>query len=216
MGTVAVVLGRFLPEEIEALVALGELQRAQRLLDMVDAHGRSTGQAWSLAAAGRCRGLLLAAQGETDEALQALEEALSHHARLEMPLELARTLLVRGQIHRRHKRKRAARDSLAQALELFERSGAALWATRAREELGRVGVRPHAPQHLTAAERRVAELAAAGLTNQEVAAAAFLSPRTVEANLTRVYRKLGIRSRAELGVRLAEYSGAPGGQRSGA
>jgi DNA-binding CsgD family transcriptional regulator len=76
-------------------------------------------------------------------------------------------------------------------------------------------VRPRAPQDLTAAERRVAELAASGLTNQEVAAAAFLSPKTVEDNLTRIYRKLGIRSRAELGVRLAEYSGAPGGQRSG-
>jgi DNA-binding NarL/FixJ family response regulator len=215
-GTVAVLLGRFLPEEIEALVALGELQRAQRLLDMLDAHGRSTGQAWSLAAAGRCRGLLLAAQGETDEALQALEEALSHHARLDMPLELARTLLVRGQIHRRHKRKRAARDSLAQALELFERSGAVLWAARAREELGRVGLRPRGPRELTPAERRVAELAASGLTNQQVAAAAFLSAKTVEDNLTRVYRKLGIRSRAELGVRLAQRNDAPGGQRSGA
>jgi DNA-binding CsgD family transcriptional regulator len=86
--------------------------------------------------------------------------------------------------------------------------GAALWAKRAREELGRVGVRPRAPQHLTAAERRVAELAASGLTNQEIAAAAFMSRKTVEANLTRVYRKLGIRSRAELGVRLAERDGA--------
>jgi DNA-binding CsgD family transcriptional regulator len=203
-GTVTIVLSRFLPEEIEALVALGELQRAERLLDMVDADGRRTGVAWPLAGAARCRGLLLAAQGETDGALQALEEALRHYAGLEMPLEVARTLLVSGQIHRRHKRKRVARDSLAQALDLFERSGAALWAKRAREELGRVGVRPHAPQDLTAAERRVAELAARGLTNQQVAAAAFLSPKTVEANLTRVYRKLGIRSRAELGVRLVE------------
>jgi DNA-binding NarL/FixJ family response regulator len=215
-GAVAMPPGAALPDEIEALVALGELQRVQRLLDMLDAHGRGSGLAWPLATAARCRGLLLAAQGETDEALQALEEALSHHARLEMPLELARTLLVRGQIQRRHKRKRAARDSLAQALKLFERSGAVLWAARAREELGRVGLRPRAPQHLTAAERRVAELAASGLTNQQVAAAAFLSPKTVEDNLTRIYRKLGIRSRAELGVRLAQRNDAPGGQRSGA
>ena len=133
-----------------------------------------------------------------------------------MPLERARTLLVRGQVQRRQRRKRAASDSLAETLELFERSGAALWAKRAREELGRVGVRPRAPQGLTAAERRVAELAASGLTNQEVAAAAFMSRKTVEANLTRIYRKLGIRSRAELGVRLAERNGAQGDQRNGA
>jgi DNA-binding CsgD family transcriptional regulator len=216
VGGVVVPLHADLPDAIEALVALGEVQRAERLLEILEAYGRSTDLAWPLATAARCRGLLLAAQGEPDGALRALEEACTHYARLEMPLEVARTLLVGGQIHRRHKRKRAARDSLAQALGLFERSGAALWAKRAREELGRVGVRPRAPRDLTAAERRIAELAAAGLTNQEVAAAAFLSPRTVEANLTRVYRKLGIRSRAELGVRLGEYSGAPGSQRSGA
>jgi DNA-binding CsgD family transcriptional regulator len=190
--------------------------RAERLLEILEAYGRSSGLAWPLATAARCRGLLLAAQGASDGALRALEEALAHHAGLEMPLERARTLLVRGQVQRRHKRKRAAWDSLAQALELFERSGAALWAKRAREELGRVGVRPRAPQHLTAAERRVAELAVSGLTNQEIAAAAFLSRKTVEANLTRVYRKLGIRSRAELGVRLAERDGAQDGQRNGA
>jgi DNA-binding CsgD family transcriptional regulator len=215
-GTVAMTPGAFLPDEIEALIALGELQRAERLLEILQAYGRSSGLAWPLATAARCRGLLLAAQGDADGALQALEEALRHHASLEMPLERARTLLVGGQIQRRYKRKRAAWDSLAQALDLFERSGAALWAKRAHQELDRVGLRPRAPQSLTAAERRVAELAASGLTNQEVAAAAFLSPKTVEDNLTRIYRKLGIRSRAQLGVRLAEYSSAQGSQRSGA
>jgi DNA-binding CsgD family transcriptional regulator len=212
----AAQLSAALPDEIEALVALGELRRAERLLEILEASGRSSGRAWPLATAARCRGLLLAAQGETDGALRALEEALSHHAGLEMPLERARTLLVYGQVQRRQRRKRAASDSLAQALELFERSGAAQWAKRAREELGRVGVRPRAPQGMTAAERRVAELAASGLTNQEVAAAAFMSRKTVEANLTRIYRKLGIRSRAELGVRLAERNGAQGEQRNGA
>ena len=215
-GAVPAQLSTALPDEIEALIALGELRRAERLLETLEACGRSSGLAWPLATAARCRGLLLAAQGESDGALRALEEALAHHAGLEMPLERARTLLVRGQVQRRQRRKRAASDSLAETLELFERFGAALWAKRAREELGRVGVRPRAPQGLTAAERRVAELTASGLTNQEVAAAAFLSRKTVEANLTRIYRKLGIRSRAELGVRLAERDGAQGGQRSGA
>jgi DNA-binding CsgD family transcriptional regulator len=208
---VALQLSADLPDAIEALVGLGELQRAGRLLDMIDAYGRSTGLAWPLAAAARCRGLLLAAQGQTDLALQALEEAITHYAGLQMPLELARTLLVCGQIQRRQKHKRAARASLARALELFETAGAVLWAKRARLELGRIGLRPTAPQGLTAAERRVAELATRGLTNQEIAAAAFLSSKTVEANLTHIYRKLGIRSRAELGLRLAERDAAPGG-----
>jgi DNA-binding CsgD family transcriptional regulator len=215
-GAVPAQLSTALPDEIEALIALGELRRAERLLEILEASGRSTGLAWPLATAARCRGLLLAAQGESDGALAALEEALSHHAGLEMPLERARTLLVYGQVQRRHKRKRAASDSLAQAVEVFEAAGAALWAKRAREELGRVGMRPRAPQGLTAAERRVAELAASGLTNQEVAVAAFMSRKTVEANLTRIYRKLGIRSRAELGVRLAERDGAQGERRNGA
>jgi DNA-binding CsgD family transcriptional regulator len=215
-GAVATPLSAALPDEIEALVALGEFRRAERLLGMLDAYGRGSGLAWPLATAARCRGLLLAAQGETDGGLRVLEEALTHHAGLEMPLELARTLLVRGRIQRRRRGKRAAWDSLAQALALFERSGAALWAKRARQELGRVGVRPRAPEGLTTVERRVAELVASGLTNHEVAAAAFLSHKTVEANLTRIYRKLGIRSRAELGVRLAEHNGPQSDQRNGA
>jgi DNA-binding CsgD family transcriptional regulator len=96
-----------------------------------------------------------------------------------------------------------AAEWLRQALELFEQAGARLWAQRARAELGRVGVRPAAPGQLTACERRVAELAAYGRTNRQVAAQLFISPKTVEANLARAYRKLGIRSRAELGARLA-------------
>jgi DNA-binding NarL/FixJ family response regulator len=78
-----------------------------------------------------------------------------------------------------------------------------MWAEQARAELGRVGLR-RAPDELTPTERRVAELAATGLTNREVASAAFMSPKTVEANLARVYRKLGIASRAELGARMAD------------
>ncbi len=95
-----------------------------------------------------------------------------------------------------------AADALRQALELFERLGAPVWADRARGELARVGLRHRSPHELTATELRIAELAAGGLTNREVATAAFMSPKTVEANLSRVYRKLGIRSRAELGARM--------------
>jgi DNA-binding NarL/FixJ family response regulator len=86
---------------------------------------------------------------------------------------------------------------------VFEQLGARSWTERTKAELDRVGLR-RAPNDLTPTERRVAELAATGLTNREVASKAFLSPKTVQANLARVYRKLGINSRAELGARMAE------------
>jgi DNA-binding NarL/FixJ family response regulator len=121
-----------------------------------------------------------------------------------MPFERARTLLVKGGIERRARRRADAKQSLQRALEIFERVGARLWAERTRRELGRLGLRRAAGDELTESERRVAELAAQGLTNRAVAARLFLSPKTVEANLARAYRKLGITSRAELGARMAE------------
>lgn len=119
-----------------------------------------------------------------------------------MPFERGRTLLVKRRIERRAKRKAAARASLEWALAIFEELPAPLWAALTRDELRRLGLRPAARDELTETERRVAELAASGLTNREVAAQLHMSPKTVEANLARVYRKLGIRSRAELGARL--------------
>ena len=123
-----------------------------------------------------------------------------------MPIagEGARHLLLAGQLHRRRKEKLKARAALEKALAGFEAVGAAGWAERTRAELARVNIRPAAPTDLTASEQRVAELAARGLTTRQIAEAAFVSPKTVEANLTRIYRKLGIRSRAELGQRWAE------------
>jgi DNA-binding NarL/FixJ family response regulator len=119
-----------------------------------------------------------------------------------MPFERARSLLVLGQLQRRQGRQTAAAQSLKDALRGFEELGAPLWADRARGELGRTNVGPHATNVLTRSEQRVAELAASGMTNRAVAAALFISPKTVEANLARVYRKLGIHSRAELGGRM--------------
>jgi DNA-binding NarL/FixJ family response regulator len=126
-----------------------------------------------------------------------------------MPFELGRTLLVRGEVERRAKRKAAAKESLERALVIFDELGAPLWARRTREELQRIGLRRATGDELSEGERRVAELAASGLTNREVAAQLFMSPKTIEANLARVYRKLGIRSRAELGARVAELAREP-------
>jgi len=191
---------RFHADHIEAVIGLGDLPRAERLLGWLEERGRANGPAWTLATGARCRGLLLAARGDIESAAGALEDALRHHEQLAMPFELGRTLLVMGQVQRRARRKRLAREHLERAREIFESLPSPPWAERARAELSRIGLRPPAPRALTATEERVAAMAASGHTNRQVAQALFLSPRTVEANLARIYRKLGISSRAELGV----------------
>jgi DNA-binding CsgD family transcriptional regulator len=199
---------RFHANHVEALVGLGDLDRAGELLGWLEVRGRATGRRWTLATAARCRGLLLAARGDTPGALRVLDEALRHHQHLAMPFELGRTLLVTGQLQRRAKRKALARQHLERALGIFESLPAPIWAARARTELSRIGLRPPAPLELTATEERVATLAASGHTNRQVAAELFLSPRTVEDNLARAYRKLGVSSRAELGAAMTRRESA--------
>lgn len=189
------------PFHIESLLALGELESARAVLERLEQRGRSFPRLWIATTLPRARALVLAAEGDMAGALAEIEK-LDLSAAARIPFELGATLLVKGQLHRRANQKRLAAGALRQALELFERLGAPVWADRARGELARVGLRHHSPHELTATELRIAELAAGGLTNREVATAAFMSPKTVEANLSRVYRKLGIRSRAELGARM--------------
>jgi DNA-binding CsgD family transcriptional regulator len=189
----------------EAAVTLGDLERAQRITDELEEHGRRVEHRWSLAAGARCRALIRVASGDVPGGLAACDEAMAWHESLPMPFERARTLLVKGVIERRARRRSEAHRSLTEAAETFERMGARLWAGRARAELKRIGLRRSTGHELTEGERRCAELAASGMTNREVAAALFISPKTVEANLARVYRKLGIGSRAELGSRMREY-----------
>ena len=193
-----------LPDAIEAFVALGELERAQGLTAMLERHSRTRAQPSVLASVARCRALLAAAGGDLERASAEIELALHQQRRIEMPLELARTLLVAGQLERRSKRKRPAREALREALEIFDAIGARLWAQRARTELERTGVRHTEGDELTPTELRVAELAADGLTNRRIAETLFVSAKTVEANLARVYLKLGIRSRAQLGAAMAQ------------
>ena len=192
---------RFVPDEIEALTRLGQLEAAEALLGPFDVRSAQLQRAWGLAAALRCRGLLLASRGDTAAAAAVLESALASIQRLTLPFEEARTLLAVGEVHRRARHKRAAVSYLREALREFERLGAPLWATRARGELDRVGIRgPRAESGpvLTAAEQRVVGLVVAGQTNTEIAAQLFMGRRTVEAHLSRVYQKLAVRSRTEL------------------
>jgi DNA-binding CsgD family transcriptional regulator len=196
------MMAPFLPDEIEALIRLGELERASQLLDLLEQKGDQLNSHWALGAAQRYRALLHAARGDFDDAAAALDEALVHHEHLGMPLERARTLLVKGQLHRRQRQKRAAGESLSAAFTIFDQCGASSWAKHAQGELARVGTR-RTSQELTATEQRVATLAANGMTNRAIAATLFISPKTVEANIAKTYRKLSIRSRAELGMAMA-------------
>ena len=185
-----------LADTLEALVSVGDLEEAERKLRPWEQRARLLDRAWALAITARSRALLLAAQGDLEGAQVALRGALAEHARAEDPFQRARTLLVLGATQRRAKQRGAARATLAEALAAFERVGAPLWVEKARAELARIGGRAPSRDELTVAERRIAELVAEGHTNREVAAALFITEHTVEAALTRTYRKLGIRSRA--------------------
>jgi DNA-binding CsgD family transcriptional regulator len=193
----------FVVDQIEALIELGRRDEAEEVLSWHEGNARRLERASALAACLRCQGLLAAQAGALDEAVQAYEDALEWHRKVEIPLDRGRTLLALGAAQRRAKRRREARETLESALAAFERLGTTLWAERARGELRRISGRAPAPGALTPAETRIAALVAEGKTNREVAAALFLSERTVEGHLSRVYGKLGVRSRTELARELA-------------
>ena len=212
--TAAVGLGepsvvKFLPDQIEALAALGEVRHAWSFTRQLEARGKVLRRPWALATGARCRAHLAATDGDLQGARAACEQALSHHEQLPMPFELGRTLLVKGMIERRAVQKSAARASLGQALSIFEHLGAPLWASKARKELDKIIVCP-ASNGLTRTEQRVAALVAQGRTNKEVAAAMFVTENTVQTHIRHIFQKLGVRSRTELAAKLLS---APAGDR---
>ena len=197
-----------LAEAVEALVAIGEVDRAAALSLEHERIARGLGRAWVLALAARCEALIADARGDEAAAGAAFERALGAHLDQERPLEHARTLLAHGAFLRRQRHKRAAREALERALAIFETAEAGRWAERTRAELGRIGGRrAPATGTLSATESAIARLVASGRTNREVAAALHLSARTVEWNLSRVYRKLGVRSRTELAAAVGTEAG---------
>jgi DNA-binding CsgD family transcriptional regulator len=193
----------FGPDAIEALIDVGRLDEAEPMIEKLETNGRRLDRAWLLATGARCRGMWWAAKGDLDQAMQALTAAMAEHDRLPMPFERARTLLVLGQLQRRQRLKQAASETFGEALREFERMGAALWVQRTRDELDRTKVGTPQNTALTPTEQKIAELATSGMTNREVAETLFVSLKTVEANLTQIYRKLGIRSRAQLAMKFA-------------
>src|SRR5262249_33942200 len=143
-------------------------------------------------------------EGDMPGAFSAFDRVLTDQPDPAWPFERARTLLCLGTVRRQAQQKKAAREALEQALGVFEKLGARLWAEKARAELARISGRRPAHEELTETERRVAELAAQGRTNKEIAAELYMGVSTVESHLSRVYRKLGIRSRSGLGPELAK------------
>ena len=194
------------PDTIETLVALGELERAGNYLERFAGSAERLDSPLARAGALRCRGLLSAAEGRPEEAFEAFERSLADAERF--PLERARTLLGLGTVRRQNQQKKAAREALEQALALFDTLGARLWAEKARAELKRISGRTPASEALTETERRVAELAALGRSNKEIAAELYMGLSTVEAHLSHVYRKLDVR-RAGLAARLTPPQGTP-------
>jgi DNA-binding CsgD family transcriptional regulator len=190
---------------VEALVRSGRSEQAERAYRAVAHEAERTGRPAALAAAARCRGLLV---GSLDDARQAFDEALRRHDEAGVPFERARTQLCYGEILRRGRLRGPARAQLRAALATFTDLGAVPWVRRAEAELQATGLTsrarlPSATEELTPQELQVAAAVAEGLTNAAVAARLFVTPKTVEFHLSKVYRKLGIRSRAELVVRMS-------------
>jgi DNA-binding NarL/FixJ family response regulator len=184
-------------DAIEALVGLGRLDGAAELLRTLQ-HDRDRGNLWAGPGVRRCEALLLLARGGSEAAAAAAEAAGAGFERGGFPLQSARSLLVAGEALRRGGERRRAGEMLDRAREIFLELGAASWVERCDDELRRARPRPRRDRVLTHAECRVAALVAQGKKNREVAAQLFTTVSTVEAHLTRIYRKLGIRSRTEL------------------
>jgi len=193
------VAQRCIADYVEILIRLGRLEDAESVLSTAG------DLPWLRAISARYRGMLYAARDELETAVEEFTAALRLHRPLGMPFEEGRTLFELGRAQRRAKRRADARASLTDALEIFERLGAPPWALATSAELERIpGSRPATPTlRLTPTEERIATLVCDGLTNSQIAMRIFLSTKTVEANLSRIYRKVGVRSRVQLARTMA-------------
>ncbi|MEU4113418.1 AAA family ATPase [Kitasatospora sp. NPDC028055] len=192
---------RAVPDLVEAAVRLGTPDRAAEAYERFARWTTAAGRPWAEALRLRCQALL----GPDELAEPAYRAALGLHATTHRPFEQARTALLYGEWLRRTRRRTDARPHLTAALEVFDRLAAHPWSTRARTELSATGApaptpqpSPALPNPLTPQELQIARLAAQGLTNRDIAAQLFLSPRTVAHHLYKAYPKLGITSRAAL------------------
>jgi DNA-binding CsgD family transcriptional regulator len=194
--------------DIGCLVALGVVDEADRQLEHLVTLSAELATAPPDDFAARAQGLVAAAKGDFVAAIGHLERAAESFEKVQWPFEVARTLLMLGRVQRRARQKLAARTTLERALEIFEHLGARLWAEKTRGELNQISGRPVRSGALTATEQRVADLVAAGRSNAQVAHELFISPKTVEWNLSKIYKKLHVRSRAELAAKGTKQAAA--------
>lgn len=188
-------------DRVEFLLELGRVDDAVSLLEVWEADAVRVAREWVLAHVVRCRGLVAAAGGDVERAILLLERAIVEHETVGDPFGRARALLALGNVRRRDRQKRPAREAIEAALSTFETIGASGWAAKARADSGRISGRTRSGG-LTAAERRVAALVAEGRTNREIATSLFLAERTIASHLNHIYAKLGVRTRTELAIRM--------------
>jgi DNA-binding CsgD family transcriptional regulator len=201
---------RYLGDLVEAAVLAGDLELAETTLETrLERLAERIPLPWIVEVAGRGRGLVAAARGRFDEALDGFGRSLAALDASDMPFERGRTLMARGQVQLRAGRRRAARADLEAAEQLFATLGARVWAARAQAELARIGGRRASRWDLTGSERSVADLAASGRSNREIADQLVLSVRTVESHLASAYRKLEVRSRVQLTAALLRATDEP-------
>ncbi len=188
------------------MVAHGELERAADVLESFESLAERLDAPHALATAARCRGLLDVSEISIGRSTGTTVRSPSTRTH-SIPFELEELLAV-GRTRRRARQKSAARAVLVDALDVFAELGATLWVARVEEELARIPGRRTSDGELTRMETQVLELAAEGRSNKEIAAALHVSVHTVEAHLTRIYRKVGVRSRSELIARGTRRTGA--------
>ena len=192
------------PDLVEALIALGRLTEAVTVTQTLRDLAESQQHPWGLATADRCAAAVALASGYDEAAADQLAAAAAALGDLGLAFDRARSLLWLGRAARRFRKRSVARGLLEAAAAAFAELGSNGWAEYARTEMARLGTRrnPHASE-LTAAEHRVAALAAEGLSNKQIAAQLFIAVHTVEVHLAHVYAKLDVRSRTQLANRLA-------------
>jgi DNA-binding CsgD family transcriptional regulator len=195
------VRSRIDPLLAEAYVAVGRGDDARRTSAWLAELGERLGRPALAGDAHRIDALLAAEAGNLDAAAESARAAVAAHEASPLRLELARSLLTLGRIERRRKARRQSRYALQRAHALATGMGHLLLLAEIERELPRVAAERSGTE-LTATERRVAGLIAAGATNREAAAALFVSVRTIETHVAAIYRKLGVRTRAELARRL--------------
>jgi DNA-binding CsgD family transcriptional regulator len=186
----------FIPDLIEAWATTGQIEAAADRLDWLQGAARRLDHPWARITSGRAGAVLLMARRDPAAAVDAVAGAADEARQRQLPFELGRCLLVLGTAQRKARQRREAASSLDEAAAIFGRLGARPWLELAAAQRARLA--PGRDDELTPTERRVAELVADGHSNPQIAASMFISVKTVEANLTRIYRKLGLRGRVDL------------------